>query len=586
MLLEDDLDCRNDHELVRATLSGDHSAYGELVSRYRDAAFGIAFHKLGNFEAARDAAQEALVTAYVELAKLREPSKFGNWLYRITSMSALAYLRRKRVTVSLDDVQISQSEPNPAESAERSEKAKQVRDALASLPEPEQLAVILHYVDGYSHEEIGGMLGASTSAVKSRVHRAKGKLREELREMVESNLKSETPKIEFTEDIVRLSLRRDRDQGVAVLNYNIPAALEFTDETRQAIFRVASELAEEGYSWLVAPPPIRADSPAYRLLKNLGFQVECEFHCYERPLRGKLPKPPPIEADYEVKPFRDTDPLRILDLFQRTTMKDGVLMKEEWIRRMMESPDLFSDASIVACHEGKVVAVLTTFKITHEYPDYGVGTAVFGWTIYDESSQPLEHLIASALRTLKTAGVKSVVGCRLQPHYHRDQEVISILKRIGFAYTYSEYALKLPLDPKEITALAAKPSAPQEEHAVTRRLRALPFSVVETDRDPKYARALQIKVTEVLGTSAVVAPGEVYVVVGEYTLSEPIIPSICLGNSGESWGFISDIDMGTRQFAATANILKVTPGKEDRLVLHTPGVKEDTIRHLVIKLEK
>lgn len=183
---------RTDEDLVEAVRRGDHAAFDELARRYRDAAFGIAFHRLGDFEAARDAAQEALVTVYLELPMLRDPSKFGNWLYRITNTTALAQLRRRRFTVSLDSPNLAEhpaAQPTPAEAAERAEKARRVRDALALLPEPDRLAVILHYVDGYSHDEIGSILGTSVSAVKSRVHRARRRLREEMLDMLEKSLK-------------------------------------------------------------------------------------------------------------------------------------------------------------------------------------------------------------------------------------------------------------------------------------------------------------------------------------------------------------------------------------------------------------
>ncbi len=137
---------------------------------------------------------ERVARAYsaVELPMLRDPSKFANWLYRITTTTALAQLRRRRFTVSLDSPGLDEprsAEPTLTESAERADKAREVREALAVLPEPDRLAVILHYVDGYSHEEIGSILGTSVSAVKSRVHRARRRVREEMLSMVEKSLK-------------------------------------------------------------------------------------------------------------------------------------------------------------------------------------------------------------------------------------------------------------------------------------------------------------------------------------------------------------------------------------------------------------
>lgn len=582
----------DDAGLVKAALSGDHAAFGELAQRYRDAAFGIAFHRLGDFEAARDAAQEALVTAYVELSTLRDPAKFGNWLYRIATTTALAHRRRRRLTVSLDESSFRvHPQADAFESAERAEKARRVNEALAALAEQDRLAVILHYVDGYSHEEIGGILGTSVSAVKSRVHRAKRRLREEMQSMVESSLKSEVPAIEFTEDLVRLALTRDREQGIASFGYVIPARLEYTDETIEAICKVAAELGREGYSWLFAPPHIPEDSPAMELLKGMGFQTELETHWYERSLSGRLPKAPPLDPGCEVRHLQDADSSEVMAFFKRTVMKDGpVSIDEEQIRNNNRAPDLIPEASLAAYCGGKVVAMVSAHKVTREdnpmYPKYKAGMAVLGWVMHDQCPQVLEHLLASALRVLKSGGLKSAVKNQLQPTYYRDQEVISILRRLGFGFVRSEYTLKLDLK-------AAAPEAPSERHVTTgerptRKLQPLKFSVFEGDRAPKYAKALQVRVSEVLGTSPVVAPGEVYIVYGEYTLKEPIVPILALACNGTSWGILfhlSRLSLGTHRFAASANILEVHPGKEDRLYVHTPGLEGDTVRHAVIRLE-
>ena len=576
----------DDASLVKATLGGDHSAFGELARRYRDAAFGIAFHRLGDFEAARDAAQEALVTAYVELPMLRDPSKFGNWLYRIATMAALTQ-RRRRVTVSIDDSGFAHyptSELSPDEAVERAEKARRVQEALSALAEADRLAVILHYVDGYSHEEIGGILGTSVSAVKSRVHRAKRRLREEMQSMVESSLKSEVPAIEFTEDLVRLALTKDREQGVASLRHFIPARLEYTDQTREAISRIASELAHEGYSWLFAPPHVPGDSPAMELLKSMGFQAELETHWYERPLSGKLPAVPPLDPGFEVRRLQDADPSQLLAFFQSTIMKDGpVHMDETLIRNNLRDPDMIPEASLAAYRGDAVAALVSAHKVTHENPKFEIGTAVLGWVMHDGAERILEHLLASALRVLKAEGLNLVVKDQLQPKYRRDQEVIEVLKQLGFQYVRSQYVLKLDLS-AEARDRSGRRIATGDRPV--RKLQPLRFSVLEGDRDPKYAKAFQVRVSDVVGTSPVVAPGEVYIVSGEYTLNEPIVPTLDLACSGTSWGFVNHLSPGTHPFATAASVLEVTPGKEDRLYLHTPGLEGDTVRHAIIKLER
>ena len=176
----------SDAELVQQVLAGRDEAFGELVARYRDAVFGVAFHRLGDFEEARDVAQDAFLKAYLGLAELRDPAAFASWLYRIADGTAVDAARRTRREVPLAEAE--EVIDSKAATAEQSDIARQVQQALAGLGEQSRLAVILHYVNGYTHAEIARFLGATPQAVKTRLSRARGKLREEMAEMVEEKL--------------------------------------------------------------------------------------------------------------------------------------------------------------------------------------------------------------------------------------------------------------------------------------------------------------------------------------------------------------------------------------------------------------
>jgi len=181
-----------DNELVAAALKGSQEAFGELVARYRDAVFGAAFHRLGRFEEARDAAQEAFVKAYLHLGDLRKQESFANWLYHIADGTALDFARRPRREVALESVAEGALTDNTnGEQTEQSDLALQVREALSKLGESTRLAVILHYINGYSHAEVANFLGTSTGAVKTRISRAKNKLREEIEPMKKALKKAE-----------------------------------------------------------------------------------------------------------------------------------------------------------------------------------------------------------------------------------------------------------------------------------------------------------------------------------------------------------------------------------------------------------
>jgi RNA polymerase sigma factor (sigma-70 family) len=221
-----------DGELVRETLASNWASFSELVSRYRDAVYGVAYHHLGDPEDAQDAAQEAFVHAFLKLQQLREPGKFGPWLRQITSRVCLDLLRRRGdQAVSLDATSPSDSCAAADDTAERVAARMVVREALSRLSAPARLAVTLYYVNGYSHGEIAHFLGEPVNTVRSRLHRAKRRLREEMIGMVSDVLHEDRPDPEFTKRVIEESMRRGQE---AYLGHAAVEALERYDEALAA----------------------------------------------------------------------------------------------------------------------------------------------------------------------------------------------------------------------------------------------------------------------------------------------------------------------------------------------------------------
>lgn len=164
-----------DATLVKRTLAADVEAHGELVDRYRNAAYGLACHLVGGLEETEDATQEALVRALYRLAHLRVPAKFGPWLRRIVASVCANWRtresRRPRPQRAGDDVGAACSDPHQALVAK--ELARSLEEMIGRLTEPNRLAVIICCIDGLSHQEIGGFLGVNADAVKMRVRRAR-----------------------------------------------------------------------------------------------------------------------------------------------------------------------------------------------------------------------------------------------------------------------------------------------------------------------------------------------------------------------------------------------------------------------------
>jgi RNA polymerase sigma factor (sigma-70 family) len=118
--------------------------------------------------------QEALVRAYLGLSQLRDPERFGAWLCGIAVNLAKMRLRRRRLETRL------LAEPTTDGVLEESEILALVRDAVEVLPPGQRDAVVMHYVDGLSCDEIAALLGSSPGAIRVRLHRAREQLRERL----------------------------------------------------------------------------------------------------------------------------------------------------------------------------------------------------------------------------------------------------------------------------------------------------------------------------------------------------------------------------------------------------------------------
>jgi RNA polymerase sigma factor (sigma-70 family) len=154
-------------------------AFTELVRRFQDMAVGFAFTRLGDFQHAEDAAQEAFVLAWEKLPQLEEPLAFGGWLRRIVLTSCDRHTRRKAVpTTELDAARsIRAVDPTPHERLERDERAAATRQAIHELPEQERVAVTLVYLSDRPQKEVAQFLGVSLALVKKRLYSARQRLK-------------------------------------------------------------------------------------------------------------------------------------------------------------------------------------------------------------------------------------------------------------------------------------------------------------------------------------------------------------------------------------------------------------------------
>jgi RNA polymerase sigma-70 factor, ECF subfamily len=184
-----------DFILIKAFLAGDNSAFDNLVLNYQNRVFNTCFRILGNYEDANDSAQDVFVKVFRSLKKFRFRASFSTWIYRIainTCRNKLrsAGYRRQRNTIRFDQpadqeegsysMEIGDDTRTPEKELTRKEKGILIQKAIDSLPESQKAIVVLRDIDGFTYEEIASITGLNPGTVKSKLARARKKLRDKL----------------------------------------------------------------------------------------------------------------------------------------------------------------------------------------------------------------------------------------------------------------------------------------------------------------------------------------------------------------------------------------------------------------------
>jgi RNA polymerase sigma-70 factor (ECF subfamily) len=185
-------DPSGDAELVRRALARDEAAFATIMERHNRKLYRIARSILRNDSEAEDVVQEAYVKAFTHLDGFRGDSSLATWLARITMNEALGRLRRQRASVNLETFEARQSEaqiitfPHTAASGDpertmaQREILRLVERATDNLPEIFRIVFMTRVIEGMSTEETANLLGLQPETVKTRLHRARKLVREEL----------------------------------------------------------------------------------------------------------------------------------------------------------------------------------------------------------------------------------------------------------------------------------------------------------------------------------------------------------------------------------------------------------------------
>lgn len=170
--------------LLRRAQKGDPQAFEDLMAPHERKVYGICLRMLGNREDALDCAQDAMLRLWRAIASYRKEASFQTWCYRIATNACLDFLRKKKVrpAVSLDV--LAETAPLPTDGrdapeamAEASARKEALAAGIAALPEDLRSALVLRDVQGFSYEEISAILQVPIGTTKSRISRAREKLR-------------------------------------------------------------------------------------------------------------------------------------------------------------------------------------------------------------------------------------------------------------------------------------------------------------------------------------------------------------------------------------------------------------------------
>ena len=187
----------NERWLIEESRKGNVDAFEELIKGYKKSAYNIALRVMRNAEDAEDASQEALIKIFKNISSFNMESTFKVWMYRVVVNTCIDFKRRKNVNaLSIDETldlgsgreiqrEIPDESNNPDALIERNYSTQLVNDAINMLEDDFKTIIILRDIKGFTYDEISQILSCNLGTVKSRLSRA----RKRLKELLENEMK-------------------------------------------------------------------------------------------------------------------------------------------------------------------------------------------------------------------------------------------------------------------------------------------------------------------------------------------------------------------------------------------------------------
>ncbi|WP_226683472.1 RNA polymerase sigma factor SigW [Sutcliffiella horikoshii] len=183
-------------ELIRKRIKqikkGDQDAFAEIVELFKDKIYQLVYRMIGNSHEAEDIAQEAFIRAYININSFDVNRKFSTWLYRIATNLTIDRIRKKKPDYYLDAEvagtegltmysQVAADIALPEEEVETMELQGEIQRQILKLPDKYRSVIVLKYIDELSLIEISEILEVPVGTVKTRIHRGREALRQQLR---------------------------------------------------------------------------------------------------------------------------------------------------------------------------------------------------------------------------------------------------------------------------------------------------------------------------------------------------------------------------------------------------------------------
>jgi RNA polymerase sigma-70 factor (ECF subfamily) len=189
-----EINSRMKSELIARFQKGDNYAFDQLVRRYKEPLLSFIYRFIGEINESEDIVQETFYRVYKNKHYYKEVAKFSTWIYTIAGNLAKTELRRRRrrkifsihkETAAEKDIDLPDKKSDPEKEVNTILTEKVIHKAISSLPPKFRQVIILRDIQGFSYEEISGIIKVPLGTVKSRVNRARLRLQEDLSFLLE-----------------------------------------------------------------------------------------------------------------------------------------------------------------------------------------------------------------------------------------------------------------------------------------------------------------------------------------------------------------------------------------------------------------